>query len=119
MASDRVVAYAARTGSPLPERIPVIVQRMVAAEVAGVLVTRDPLSGERVTVIEASWGLGPSVVDGAVVPDTVRVAADGIVSTRSARRPSGSTSRRVGRRGRPSPTTSAAAPASLTRSAAP
>ena len=81
VASDRVVAYAARRGSPLPERIPVIVQRMVAAEVAGVLVTRDPLSGERVTVIEASWGLGPSVVDGAVVPDTARVTADGIVST--------------------------------------
>ena len=80
--SDRVVTYAARTGSPLPQRIPVIVQRMVAADVAGVLVTRDPLSGEPVTVVEASWGLGPSVVDGVVVPDTVRVATDGIVSTR-------------------------------------
>ena len=80
--SDHVVAYARRTGSPLPDRIPVIVQRMVPADLAGVLVTRDPLSGARVTVLEASWGLGPSVVDGAVVPDTVRVAADGTVSTR-------------------------------------
>jgi len=80
--SDRVAAYVRRTGSPLPERVPVIVQRMVPADLAGVLVTRDPLSGARVTVLEASWGLGPSVVDGAVVPDTVRVAADGTVSTR-------------------------------------
>ncbi|WP_377641356.1 PEP/pyruvate-binding domain-containing protein [Oryzobacter terrae] len=80
--SARVLAYAARSGSALPERVPVIVQRLVAAEASGVLVTRHPTTGERVTVVEATWGLGPSVVDGAVVPDTTTVSEEGTVSTR-------------------------------------
>lgn len=48
----------------------VVVQRMVPSEVSGVLFTRDPLdaTGERM-LIEASWGLGESVVSGRVVPD--------------------------------------------------
>ena len=48
----------------------VVVQRMVPAEVAGVLFTRDPLdvSGKRL-LVEASWGLGESVVSGRVTPD--------------------------------------------------
>src|SRR5437588_5352869 len=46
------------------------VQRLVPAEVAGVLFTRDPLdpSGTRM-LVEASWGLGESVVSGKVQPD--------------------------------------------------
>src|SRR5262249_53995298 len=47
----------------------VVVQRLVEAEVAGVLFTRDPLTGEKRMVVEASWGLGESVVSGRVTPD--------------------------------------------------
>ncbi|MCE9533738.1 MAG: hypothetical protein K8T89_21810 [Planctomycetes bacterium] len=52
----------------------VVVQRLVDAEVAGVLFTRDPddSSGERM-LIEASWGLGEAVVSGRVTPDSFRV----------------------------------------------
>lgn len=52
----------------------VVVQKLVDAEVAGVLFTRDPNdpSGERM-LIEASWGLGEAVVSGLVTPDSFQV----------------------------------------------
>ena len=49
----------------------VIVQRLIPAEVAGVAFTVDPVSGQRDRVVlNAAWGLGASVVDGLVEPDT-------------------------------------------------
>ncbi|WP_449245546.1 PEP/pyruvate-binding domain-containing protein [Desulfobacca acetoxidans] len=43
---------------------------MVPAAAAGVMFTVDPLSGASdVILIDATWGLGPAVVDGAVTPD--------------------------------------------------
>src|SRR5262245_56064290 len=52
----------------------VVVQRLVPAEVAGVLFTRDPLdpAGNRM-LVEASWGLGESVVSGRVTPDRFEI----------------------------------------------
>ncbi|GAT69519.1 pyruvate, water dikinase [Planomonospora sphaerica] len=48
----------------------VVVQRMVSADVAGVLFTADPLSGRRDRmVIEAAAGLGEAVVSGQVTPE--------------------------------------------------
>lgn len=50
--------------------ISVGVQKMVNAKVAGVTFTINPVSGEsNQIVIEANWGLGESVVSGAVTPD--------------------------------------------------
>lgn len=48
----------------------VVVQKLVPAEAAGVLFTRDPLDpdGKRM-LAEASWGLGEVVVSGRVQPD--------------------------------------------------
>ena len=77
--ADRVRAYAARTGAATPPRVPVVVQRLVAAEVAGVVFTQDPRTGLDDVVIEAAWGLGGSVVDGQVVPDRFTVSALGAV----------------------------------------
>src|SRR5262249_61540300 len=55
----------------------VVVQRLVPAEVAGVLFTRDPLDPEgRRMLVEASWGLGESVVSGQVTPDRFHLARD-------------------------------------------
>ncbi|MFI7131535.1 PEP/pyruvate-binding domain-containing protein [Nonomuraea sp. NPDC050153] len=56
----------------------VIVQRHLDAEVSGVMFT--PADPEEPTDIEASWGLGPSVVEGKVTPDAYRVAGDGSVT---------------------------------------
>jgi len=50
--------------------ISVGVQKMVDAKAAGVTFTINPVTGEQnQIVIEANWGLGESVVSGAVTPD--------------------------------------------------
>ncbi|GGS82033.1 PEP/pyruvate-binding domain-containing protein [Nonomuraea spiralis] len=59
-------------------RMAVVVQRHLDAEVSGVMFT--PFEPDDPAEIEASWGLGPSVVGGTVTPDAYRVAADGTVT---------------------------------------
>jgi pyruvate,water dikinase len=69
--SERAVAYRLHQGIGEDGlAMAVVVQRLVPAEVAGVLFTRDPLdaTGNRM-LVEASWGLGESVVSGKVAPD--------------------------------------------------
>ena len=62
-------------------RLAVVVQRMLDAELAGVLFTADPLTGRRTrTVIDAAPGLGEAVVSGAVNPDHVVVEGDGTIA---------------------------------------
>jgi len=52
----------------------VVVQRLVDAEVAGVLFTRDPLDPSGALMrVEAAWGLGVSVVSGLVTPDRFQI----------------------------------------------
>ncbi|WP_245827855.1 PEP/pyruvate-binding domain-containing protein [Sinomonas mesophila] len=69
--TDRAVAYRRATGYPGSEAaLAVVVQPLVDAAVAGVLFTADPVAGSRTRmVIDASPGLGESVVSGAVDPD--------------------------------------------------
>jgi phosphoenolpyruvate synthase/pyruvate phosphate dikinase len=69
--TDRAVSYRAGGGiDPRGVRLAVAVQRMVEADVAGVLFTANPLTGRRrQAVIDASPGLGEAVVSGAVNPD--------------------------------------------------
>jgi pyruvate,water dikinase len=62
----------------------VVVQELVEADTAGVLFTRNPVSGADELVIEASWGLGEAVVAGLVTPDRFRLARDGSVVDRAA-----------------------------------
>ena len=51
-------------------KISVIVQKMVQSEVSGVMFTVDPVTNEKDRIIiEAVWGLGEMIVQGAVVPD--------------------------------------------------
>lgn len=50
--------------------IAVVVQKLVDARAAGVAFTMDPVTGDRSRiVVEATWGLGESVVAGRVRPD--------------------------------------------------
>jgi pyruvate,water dikinase len=64
-------------------RMGVVVQELVPAEVAGVLFTRNPVTGAAERVIEASWGLGEAVVTGLVVPDRFRLDVRGRVLERA------------------------------------
>jgi pyruvate,water dikinase len=76
-------AYRSRLGLGRP-RMGVVIQELVPADVAGVLFTRNPVTGVAERVIEASWGLGEAVVAGLVVPDRYRLDARGRVLERSA-----------------------------------
>ncbi len=69
--SDRAVAYRRQQGIRDEGLVmAVVVQKLVPAEVAGVLFTRDPLDpNSEKMLVEASWGLGESVVSGRVTPD--------------------------------------------------
>jgi pyruvate,water dikinase len=71
------LAYRARMNIEGPPRIAVVVQRLIDADCAGVLFTRNPTTGARERLIEAAWGLGETVVSGAVVPDSYRLDPDG------------------------------------------
>lgn len=68
-------------GSPA---IAVALQRQVASETAGVLFTRNPVSGADERFIEASWGLGEVVVGGLVISDNYRLGRDGRILDRTA-----------------------------------
>src|SRR5688572_17599833 len=73
--TDRARAYRRQQGVDESElAMAVVVQRLVDAEVAGVLFTRDPLdpTGELMRV-EAAWGLGEAVVSGRITPDRFQV----------------------------------------------
>ncbi|MGO1049319.1 PEP/pyruvate-binding domain-containing protein [Crossiella sp. CA198] len=69
--TDRAVSY--RETNEIEHatvRLAVVVQRMVAAEVAGVMFTANPVTGHREEiVVDASPGLGEAVVSGSVNPD--------------------------------------------------
>jgi pyruvate,water dikinase len=78
--SERALFYRAQKGSLEDLGMAVVVQRMVQAEVAGVLFTCDPVRkrSDRM-VVEAVLGLGEAVVSGAVTPDHYVLKRDGTV----------------------------------------
>jgi len=80
--TEAALAYRARMGIAHPPRMAIVIQRMVYPETAGVLFTRNPITGARERMIEASWGLGEAVVSGLVTPDNYRVAKGGEILAR-------------------------------------
>ncbi|MFC9500355.1 PEP/pyruvate-binding domain-containing protein [Streptomyces sp. NPDC056982] len=78
--TDRAVSYRETNGIDHGSvHLAVVVQRMVASAVSGVMFTANPVTGKRdQVVIDASPGLGEAVVSGAVNPDHFVVeGADG------------------------------------------
>jgi pyruvate,water dikinase len=71
----RAIGYRARQDVGVEGlSLAVVVQRLVPAEVAGILFTANPVNGRRdEAVINAAWGLGEAVVGGEVTPDTYTV----------------------------------------------
>ena len=66
----RVLFYRLKQQMPGDMPVAVIIQRMVDAEKSGVIFTTDPTGGDSSRmVLEAVWGLGESIVQGAVTPD--------------------------------------------------
>ncbi|MFI7634302.1 PEP/pyruvate-binding domain-containing protein [Nonomuraea sp. NPDC049400] len=74
--SERAIAYRARLAVE-EVSIAVVVQRMVEADMAGVMFTADPVTGDRTRlVVDASSGLGEAVVSGLVTPDHYVISSD-------------------------------------------
>jgi pyruvate,water dikinase len=69
--TERAVSYRETQGIDHADvSLAVVVQQMVQADVAGVMFTANPVTGSRSQlVVDASPGLGESVVSGAVNPD--------------------------------------------------
>jgi pyruvate,water dikinase len=68
--SARVLFYRIKQGLPAEMPVAVVVQRMVNSDKSGVMFTSDPATRDSSRiVIEAAWGLGEAVVQGAVTPD--------------------------------------------------
>jgi phosphoenolpyruvate synthase/pyruvate phosphate dikinase len=69
--SEQALAYRRRQGLSLERpQIAVLVQQLVAADVSAVVFSANPITGNRDEVlINASWGLGESIVGGTVTPD--------------------------------------------------
>jgi len=66
----RVLAYRSKAGLETSGGIGVLVQRLVAADTSAVVFSVNPATGARdEIVINASWGLGESIVSGLVTPD--------------------------------------------------
>ena len=82
--SPRAREYRLKQGLELDgARIAILVQQLVPADVSAVLFSAHPVTGSRNEVlINASWGLGESIVGGTVTPDTyvVRKADQAVVS---------------------------------------
>jgi pyruvate,water dikinase len=76
--TERATAYRAGHGFDHGvARMGVVVQRMVESEAAGVMFTGNPLTEAcDELVINSTWGLGETVVQGAVNPDQIIVRPD-------------------------------------------
>jgi pyruvate, water dikinase len=81
--TDSALGYRQKMGIAGAPQVGIVVQRMIEPSAAGVLFSRDPVSGEDVRVIEAAWGLGEAVVAGLVTPDRFRVTRAGAVIERT------------------------------------
>jgi pyruvate, water dikinase len=81
--SERALFYRAEKGSLDDLDMAVVVQRMVSADVAGVLFTVDPVRRRKDRmVVEAVFGLGEACVSGQVTPDNYVLARDGALKRR-------------------------------------
>jgi pyruvate,water dikinase len=68
---ERVVAYKQKRGyDPFDPKIAVVIQKQIASEVSGVAFSLNPVNNcYDECVINANFGLGETVVEGAVTPD--------------------------------------------------
>jgi hypothetical protein len=82
--SDSAITYRKRLGVFARPSVGVVVQSLLQPETAGVMFTRNPITGADERIVEASWGLGEAVVSGRVIPDSYRVARSGDVLERRA-----------------------------------
>ncbi len=81
--SERALEYRRQQGLSVERvRLAVLVQQLVASDVSAVGFSANPVTGNRDEVlINASWGLGESIVGGTVTPDTFVVRKSDLAVT--------------------------------------
>jgi len=81
--SEHALDYRRQQGLSVEHpRIAVLVQQLVAADVAAVVFSANPITGDHDEVmVNASWGLGESIVGGTVTPDTFIVRKSDLAIT--------------------------------------
>ena len=80
--SDSAITYRQKVGLFTRPSVGVVVQKLLDPETAGVMFTKNPVTGAEERVVEASWGLGEAVVAGIVIPDHYRIDRSGQVLER-------------------------------------
>lgn len=76
--SDRVRTYTSHLGQSGPPAMAVVIQRMIPAQVAGVVFTADPVTGDQGTIrLSAVRGTGERLVSGEASPDEWVIDLDG------------------------------------------
>jgi pyruvate, water dikinase len=81
--SESALGYRRMRGAEEEPCCGVVLQVLVPAAVAGVLFTRNPVTGDDELLVEASWALGEAVVDGLVTPDLYRLDRSGALVDRA------------------------------------
>lgn len=84
--TDRAITYRIQNGFDHRKvHLAVVVQKMVFPQVAGILFTADPVTGNRkITSIDASFGLGEALVSGLVNADVYKVTEGEIIDKKIA-----------------------------------
>ncbi len=68
--TERAIYYRHKHSLPQEAGISVIIQKMVNSDKSGVMFTINPVTSENNITVEAVWGLGETIVQGEVTPDT-------------------------------------------------
>jgi pyruvate,water dikinase len=69
--SERVITYRSHKEMKSNNAMSVFVQQLVAADMSSVVFSKNPVTGDASEIIiNANWGLGESIVNGKVTPDT-------------------------------------------------
>ncbi len=71
--TKRSKAYADEKSQPKASQIAVVIQEMIDPEYAGVLFTKDPVTGKDEYVVEYVEGLGEQLVSGQVDPEKIQL----------------------------------------------
>jgi pyruvate,water dikinase len=81
--SERVLAYHRQQGRSVADiQLAVLVMQLVESDISIIAFSSNPVTHDRdEIVINASWGLGESVVSGTVTPDTYKVRKSDITIT--------------------------------------
>ncbi len=75
--TERVVGYRKAEAIASEPAIAVVVQKMVNSARSGIVFTGDPAGRENTMVVEATFGLGESIVSGEIEPDTYVLSRTG------------------------------------------